>query len=125
LGRQAWGPWAFSAGISTNSCRWIGRAVALALFCAVCFIKDCLAHPPFVIFVYAFLRIFWPAHFLEPSHPCVFRLAELFAPKKLDQWPMGTLLASTCGTLFGAALLATVAIVRRVRQPPGVSAPSP
>jgi hypothetical protein len=76
------------------------------------------------------IRLRISAHFLVCSFsgalaPCVFLLAELFAPKKLDQWPMGTLLASTCGTLFGAALLATVAIVRRVRQPPGVSAPSP
>ena len=80
----------------------------MALICAVAafFIKDCLAHPPFVISVYPFLLIF------SILAQYFFLRAELFASKKLDQWPTWTLLASTCGTLSGTALLAAVALVR-------------
>jgi hypothetical protein len=94
---------------------------ALALICAVAafFIKDCLAHPPFVIFIYAFLLIFsiLAQYFLLQ--------AELFTPKKLDQWLTYTLLASICGTLIGTGLLAGCHSARPFRQPPGVSAASP
>jgi len=70
------------------------------------FIKDCLAHPPFVIFVYPFLLIF------SILAQYFFLQAELFTSNKLDQWLTWTLLASTCGTLSGTALLAAVALVR-------------
>jgi hypothetical protein len=72
---------------------------ALALICAVAafFIKDCLAHPPVVVCVYPLLLIF------SILAPYVFEQAELFTPKKLDQWLTWTLLASTCGTLLARA----------------------
>jgi hypothetical protein len=72
-------------------------SAALALICAVAafFIKDCLAHPPVVVCVYPLLLIF------SILAPYVFEQAELFTPKKLDQWLTRTLPASTCGTLFG------------------------
>jgi fucose 4-O-acetylase-like acetyltransferase len=81
---------------------------ALALICAVAafFIKDCLADPPVVLIVYPFLLIF------SILAQYFFLQAELFTPKKLDQWLTLTLLASTCGTLSGTALLAAVALVR-------------
>ena len=81
---------------------------ALALICAVAafFIKDCLDHPPFVMFIYPCLLIF------SILAQYFFLQAGLFTPKKLDQWLTWTLLASTCGTLFGTGLLAAVAIVR-------------
>jgi len=80
---------------------------ALALICAVAafFIKDCLAHPPFVMFIYPCLLIF------SILTQYFFLQAGLFTPKKLDQWLTWTLLASTCGTLVGTGLLAAVAIV--------------
>jgi hypothetical protein len=69
---------------------------ALALICAVAafFSKDCLFHPPFVILIYPFLLVFsiLAQYFLLQ--------AELFTPKKLDQWLTYTLLASICGTLL-------------------------
>jgi fucose 4-O-acetylase-like acetyltransferase len=81
---------------------------ALAVICAVAafFIKDCLAHPPFILFVYPFLLVF------SILAQYFFLQAELFTPKKLDQWLMWTLLASTCGTLIGTGLLAAVAALR-------------
>ncbi len=81
---------------------------ALALICGVAafFIKDCLAHPPFVMFIYPCLLIF------SILTQYFFLHAGLFTPKKLDQWLTWTLLASTCGTLVGTGLLAAVAIVR-------------
>jgi hypothetical protein len=84
------------------------QIAALALICAVAafFIKDCLAHPPVVLFIYPLLLIF------SILAQYVFEQAELFTPKKLDQWLTWTLLASTCGTLIGTGLLAAVAIVR-------------
>jgi hypothetical protein len=88
---------------------------ALALICAVAafFIKDCRAHPPVVVCLSPLLLIF------SILAPYVFEPAELFTPKKLDQWLTWTLLASTCATLFGPGLLAPLSWVRDpFRQPP-------
>jgi len=92
-------------------------ALALIRTVAAFVIKDCLAHPCLVIFVYPF-GVFCSSlaqYFFEP--------AELFTPQKLGQWLMGTLLASTCGAFMGTGLLAAVAIVR-CRPSPRVSAVS-
>jgi hypothetical protein len=81
---------------------------ALALICAVAafFIKDCLAHPPVVLYAYPFLLIF-----SIPS-PYVFERAELFTPKKLDPWLTWTLLVSTWGTLIARACWPPLSWVR-------------
>jgi hypothetical protein len=85
---------------------------ALALLCALAavFIKDGLPHPPFVVFVYPFLLLFsiLAQHF--------FLEAELFSPKRLDQWLTWTLIASICGSLIGTGLVAAIALARERRR---------
>jgi hypothetical protein len=82
--------------------------VLLGLICALAsyFIKDYLANPPFVIFLYPFLVLF--------SVLCqyLFLQFDLFSPKKLDQWLTWTVVGSICGTAIGMGLIAFVAMVR-------------
>jgi hypothetical protein len=80
----------------------------IAVLCgfAAYFIKDYLANPPMVIFVYPVL-VFCSvlAHYL-------IILAETYQTKKLDQWLMWTVLASICGTIVGTLLVASLASLR-------------
>src|SRR5262249_32519341 len=102
----------FSAGTLTISCRWMAPICAVAAF----FIKDCLAHPPFVVFIHPFLLIF---SILAQSF---FRQAQLFTPKKLDQWLTRTLLTQTCARPQWHGLAGRRCPgARPFRQPPSVS----
>ena len=76
--------------------------VVLAVLCALAayFIKEYLANPPMVIFVYPVLLFF------SMLVQYLFILGELYPPKKLDQWLMWTIMASICGTIVGTVLVA-------------------
>jgi hypothetical protein len=50
----------------------------------------------------------------------IFIHAELFQPKKLDQWLMWTIIASICGTVAGTCLVAGLA---RLRERAGSAGP--
>jgi len=91
----------------------------LALICAFAafFIKDYLANPLLIILVYPLLLIFSII-----TQYCFMQL-ELYAPKKLDQWLMWTILASIGGNIIGMALVACIVSARdrSSRAPPSGS----
>lgn len=79
----------------------------LAVICALCAIaafalKDYMANPIMVIFVYPVLFLF------SVLIQYLFILGELYPPKKIDQWLMWTIMASICGNIMGIALVAWV-----------------
>ena len=67
------------------------------MLCAIAayFIKDYLANPPMVIFVYPVLLLF------SVLAQYFFMHGEFYSPKKLDQWLMWTILASIAGNVIG------------------------
>jgi len=92
----------------------------IAVFCAFAayFIKDYLAIPPLVIFIYPVLVLFS----VLVEH--IFIYAELFQPKRLDQWLMWTIIASICGTMVGTCLVAGLATLRERASSAGPGAVS-
>jgi hypothetical protein len=80
----------------------------LAVICAVAafFIKDYLANPLLILFIYPFLVLF--SVFIQ----YVFMQSEFYSPKKLDQWLMWTILASIGGTVIGTGLVACIVTAR-------------
>jgi hypothetical protein len=42
----------------------------------------------------------------------LFTIADLYAPKKLDQWLMWTILATICGTIIGTGLIGALVALR-------------
>jgi hypothetical protein len=82
--------------------------VLLAVICglAAYFIKEYLANPPLIVFVYPVLVLF--------SLLVQYSLLQLdvFSPRKLDQWLMWGVLASIVGTTLGTGLIACLAIWR-------------
>jgi dolichyl-phosphate-mannose--protein O-mannosyl transferase len=80
----------------------------LAVICAIAafFIKDYLANPILVIFIYPILLFF------SVLAQYFFMQAELYSPKKLDQWLMWTIMASLVGTVIGTGLVAGIAALR-------------
>jgi hypothetical protein len=80
----------------------------LAVICAIAafFIKDYLTNPILVLFIYPILLFFsiMAQYFITQ--------AELYSPKKLDQWLMWAIIASICGTILGTGLVACVAVLR-------------
>jgi hypothetical protein len=80
----------------------------LAVICALgsYFIKDYLTNPAMIVFVYPVLLFF------SILVQYLFMLAELYPPKKLDQWLMWTIMASICGTIMGTGLVAGIAAFR-------------
>ena len=80
----------------------------IAVLCGLAsyFIKEYLANPPLIIFVYPVLVL------LSILIQYSFSQAQLYAPKKIDQWLMWTILASICGTFIGIVLVALLAIMR-------------
>jgi hypothetical protein len=90
----------------------------IAVFCAFAayFIKDYLAIPPLIIFIYPVLVLFS----VLVEH--IFIYAELFQPKRLDQWLMWTIIASICGTMAGTCLVAGLATLRERAASPGPGA---
>ncbi len=76
--------------------------VVLAVLCSMAayFIKEYLANPPMIIFVYPVLVL------CSILVQYLFILADLYPPKQLDQWLMWTIIASITGTLVGTVLVA-------------------
>jgi len=80
----------------------------LCLLCALAayFIKEYLANPPMIIFVYPVLvACSILAHY-------VFNLFEVYANSRLDQWLMWTIMAAICGTIAGIGLITGVVITK-------------
>jgi hypothetical protein len=82
--------------------------VVIAVLCgfASYFIKEYLATPPLIIFLYPLLVLF------SVLTQYLFTQIELFPPKKLDQWLMWTIMASICGTIIGTCLVAGMITLR-------------
>jgi len=83
----------------------------IAVICVLCglasyFLKEYLANPPMIVFVYPVLVAF------SVVVQYLFTINELFVPKKLDQWLMWTILATICGTVVGTCLVAALASLR-------------
>ncbi|KAB2915743.1 MAG: hypothetical protein F9K29_12745 [Hyphomicrobiaceae bacterium] len=86
---------------------WASLGV-IAGFCAIAawFIKEYLAHPPLIIFVYPFMVFFgMVAHYL-------FIFSEAYPTKQIDQWLMWTIMASICGTILGILFMGCLAAAR-------------
>ena len=64
------------------------------------FIKEYLANPPMIIFVYPLLVLF------SLLAQYFFMVMETFPPKKLDQWLMWTIMSTIIGTIIGMGLVA-------------------
>ena len=86
---------------------WKTLAVILVL-CgfASYFIKEYLANPPMIIFVYPLLVIF------SLLAQYFFIVMETFPPKKLDQWLMWTIMATIIGYIAGTGLVACLVHLR-------------
>jgi hypothetical protein len=80
----------------------------LAVLCAFAcyFIKDFLANPAMIVFVYPVLLFF------SVVVQYMFAQAELYPPRKLDQWLMWTIMASICGNIIGLGLVAGISAFR-------------
>ena len=83
----------------------------IAVICVLCtlasyFLKEYLANPPMIVFVYPVLVG------LSILVQYLFILGDFYAPKKLDQWLTWTILAAICGTAVGTGLVAGLAAMR-------------
>jgi drug/metabolite transporter (DMT)-like permease len=103
---------------------WATLAVA-GLLCAVAayILKEYLAHPPMVIFVYPVMV------FCSLAAYYLFVVTEQLNPKKIDQWLMWAILASICGTVIGIVAVSAAALLREKlggprRIPPAPSKPT-
>ena len=75
---------------------------------AAYFIKEYLAHPPLIIFVYpVIVACSILAH-------CGFNFFEVYPINRLDQWLMWTIMAAICGTIAGIGLI-TGAVITKER----------
>lgn len=84
----------------------------LGVICVLCamsayVIKEYLANPIMVIFAYPVLVI------LSVLVYYGMLVAEMFPPKKLDQWLMWTIFSTICGNMMG---IVVVALASRVRE---------
>jgi hypothetical protein len=92
----------------------------LGVICALCLVsafalKDYLANPIMVVFA-------WPVLFLcSVLAQYSFMLLQVYAPNKLDQWLMWTVIASICGNMIG---IAVVAGLGRLRDATTATAPT-
>jgi tetrahydromethanopterin S-methyltransferase subunit E len=83
----------------------------IAILCLLCalaayFIKEYLAHPPLIIFVYPVLiACSILAHY-------TFNLLEVYPNNRLDQWLMWTIMAAICGTIVGIGLVTGAVIAK-------------
>ena len=90
----------------------------IALLCGIASyaIKEYLAHPPMIVFVYPGMV------FCGLTAYYLFVATEQFNTKKLDQWLMWAILASICGTVVGIILVSLLAAFREkvgsLRTPP-------
>lgn len=80
----------------------------IAVLCAFAgyFIKEYLANPPMIIFVYPILV------FCSLLAQYFFIVMETYPPKKLDQWLMWTIMSTIIGTIVGTGLVASLVHLR-------------
>jgi uncharacterized membrane protein YfcA len=95
---------------------WATLAV-VAVLCAIAafVLKEYLAHPPMIVFVYPIMIFFALAGYY------LFVATEQLNPTKVDQWLMWTILASICGTVIGIVAVTLLATLRErlaQRRPP-------
>ena len=92
--------------------------VVICMLCAMAcyFLREYLANPPMIIFVYPVLVFF------SMLFQYIFTLADLFLPTKLDQWLMWTILATICGSATGMCLIFALVTVK---ERPGRRKPQP
>jgi hypothetical protein len=85
-----------------------GTLVVISLLCATAcyFVKEYLAQPPMIIFIFPVMVFFGLLAFY------IFVTTEQFQPKKMDQWLMWTILAAICGAVVGIAIVTILAAVR-------------
>jgi hypothetical protein len=88
----------------------------IAVVCVLCgmasyFLKEYLANPPMIVFVYPVLVA------LSLLAQYTFTISDLYAPNKLDQWLMWTILATICGTVVGTGLVGALAAFRDSSSP--------
>jgi hypothetical protein len=80
----------------------------IAVFCGIAayVLKEYLANPTMIIFVFPVLFAFSVlAHY-------GFVVAQMYSPAKLDQWLMWTILASILGAITGTGLVASIVVLR-------------
>jgi hypothetical protein len=82
--------------------------IVIAVLCgfAAYFIKEYLANPPMIIFVYPLLVLF------SLLAQYFFMVMETFPPRKLDQWLMWTIMSTIIGTIAGTGLVACLVHLR-------------
>ena len=80
----------------------------IAVICAIAafFIKDYLANPLLIIFIYPMLVLF------SVLAQYIIMQSEIYSPKMLDQWLMWTILASIAGNIVGLGLVACIVTLR-------------
>ena len=83
----------------------------VAVICVLCglasyFLKEYLANPIMIVFVYPILVI------LSLLVQYGFTIADLYSPKKLDQWLTWTILATISGSIAGICLLGAIVKLR-------------
>jgi|GEM_PF-5596310 len=86
---------------------WMTLLVIAALCGLACyFIKDYMANPPMIVFVYPVLVFF------SVVANYAITLQQTYNPKKLDEWLMWTIMAAIAGTMVGTCLVAALAGLR-------------
>jgi tetrahydromethanopterin S-methyltransferase subunit E len=83
----------------------------IAILCLLCalaayFIKEYLAHPPLIIFVYPVLVA------CSVLAQYAFNHLEVYPNNRLDQWLMWTIMAAICGTIAGIGLVTGAVIAK-------------
>lgn len=92
---------------SMLSVDWPTLAV-IVVFCALAsyVLKEYLANPPMIIFVFPLLVFF------SILTQYIFISMDLFPPKKLDQWLMWTIMSAIIGTILGTGVVACLVRLR-------------
>src|SRR5262245_54421838 len=82
--------------------------LVLATLCALAayFIKEYLANPPMIVFVYPVLVFF--SYLVQQA----FIALDAYPPKKLDSWLMWTIMAAIIGNMVGTGLVACLGRLR-------------
>jgi hypothetical protein len=90
-----------------RSTDWVTLGI-LAATCGIAslFLKDYLALPPTIIFIYPFLILFS----LLAYHSFIY--FEVYPTTKLDQWLLWTILSGISGILVGTILIGTYSALR-------------
>ena len=85
----------------------------LAIFCVIAayFIRDFLASPPMIVFVYPVLLGFS----VLAQHAFIY--LEMYPPKKLDAWLMWTVISAIIGNFVGLLVVACLGRLREMIGP--------